>query len=339
MTLSSATGFEREFPFQKEIPEQIHFLLHAATRAPSTHNSQPWQFKIENNRLFVYRDASIKLPLSDSVNRYSYISIGFLIHHIKLLGEWLSMNPHITLVGRDNCVAEIIFSHAMKSGGIPPLVEAIFKRRNRRGNFEMSSIPQTVFDEAITMEHPPFIPPEIQIVSDKDSLLSIAEATSTNMKRVYKNSAFRREMASWITSNNSSRKNGLPGYSLNQPMIMSWILPTIIRLINIGKVLAGLNKTAIASAAVAFGFGAPDEPSGWVSVGYTASHAALTLVAHDFDYSVFVAAIESNDTRESIGKLFNFRQPLEFIFVAGTLMGKADWMTPRMSVDVKLIAS
>lgn len=339
MTFSSADDFEKEFPFQKEVSEQIRFLLAAAVRAPSTHNSQPWRFKIESDRLFVYRDTSIKLPQSDAVNRYSYISIGFLLHHISTLGSWLSMNPNITPINKDDCVAEITFSQATKNEEVPVLAAAIFKRRNRRGVFETKFIPQTVLDEAVKVEAAPFASTEMKVVTDRVAIAHIAEATSTNMKRVYTKPSFRREMAGWMTANNSARKNGIPGYSLNQSIVMSWILPTIIRFVNMGKVLAGLNKTAIVSAPAAFGFGAADEPSGWVSVGYAASHAALTLTAHGFDYSVFVASVEFDDTRELIGRTFGLQQPLEFLFVAGKLTGKAEWMTPRVSVDAKLMSS
>ncbi len=339
MMLSSADDFEKEFPFQKEISEQIRFLLTAAVRAPSTHNCQPWRFKIEKERLFVHRDTSIKLPQSDSVNRYAYISIGFLLHHIDILGTWFSMAPQIVLINKDDCIAEITFSKATKAERVPPLVSAIFRRRNRRGNFETKPIPQSVINEAVGINESPLALPEIRVVTERTALAYIADATATNMKRVYKIAPFRREMAGWITANNSSKKEGIPGYSLNQSTFMSWILPTVIRLVNVGKVLAKLNKTAITSAAAAFGFGAEDTKVGWLSVGFAASHAALTLVAYNVDYSVFIASVEYEDTRKSIGETFGLHQPLEFLFVAGTLIGKDEWMTPRVPVDDKLMAS
>ena len=334
---SSAADFEKEFPFQNEVPEQIRFLLEAATRAPSTHNSQPWRFQIESNRLFVYRDVRIGLPQSDSVNRYAYISIGFLLHHIVSLGTWLSMEPRLVLLTEKDCVAEITFSTATK-GDISPLIEAIFKRKNRRGVFEMKAIPRDVLASATHMGISDLSLPEIKIITDHEKMSRVADATATVMRRVYARVLFRREMSKWITPTGSLRRDGIPGYSLNQSTVMSWILPTIIRFVNMGKVLAGLNKTSIASAPAAFGFGAPDNPSGWVSVGYAASHAALTLVANGFDYSVFVASIEYDDTRKLVGDVFGLQQPLEFFFAAGIIPGVASWMTPRASVDDKLIS-
>lgn len=337
MMFSSADDFEKEFPFQKEIPEQIRFLLKAAVRAPSTQNCQPWRFKIENNRLFVYRDTRISLPETDSENRYTYISIGFLLHHIEVLGSWLSMSPEISFTEKVDCVAEIAFSSATKGSTVSPLAAAIFKRRNRRGVFEEKTIPQSVLAEVMEMNGVSPFSVEVKVVTERAALASIAEATSINMKRVYKIASFRREMAAWITPNTTSRKDGVPGYSLNQPTFMSWLLPTIIRFVNMGTVLAKLNKAAISSASAAFGFGASDTQSGWVSVGLAASHATLTLVAHDIDYSVFVASVEREDTRHTIGKTFGLEQPLEFLFVAGTLPGKETWMTPRIAVEDKLL--
>lgn len=326
-----------KFPFQEEISEQIRFLLTAAVRAPSTHNCQPWQFRIEHDRLFVYRDTNISLPQSDSIHRYTYISIGFLLHHIMRLGEWLSMEPSPVLLMKNECIAEITFSKATQTEECPPIIDAIFKRRNRRGNFESSPIPPHILEKAVHMTQEFLAIPEVQVITEASAIRRVAESTATVMRRAYARAPFRREMSKWITSIGSSRKDGIPGYSLNQSAIMSWILPTVIRFVNVGNVLAGLNKAAIASAPAAFGFGAPDNPSGWVSVGYAASHATLTLVAHSFDYSVFVASIEYEDTRQSVASVFGLRQPLEFLFVAGTILGEAAWMTPRVPVDAKLI--
>lgn len=338
MTHLSPSDFEKEFPFQEEISKQIRFLLTVAVRAPSTHNCQPWRFKIENDRLFVYRDTNILLPQSDSTHRYAYISIGFLLHHIIQIGEWLSMEPKHTLLMEGECVAEITFLKATKGKEAPQIVKAIFMRKNRRGVFEMKAIPQDVLASATHADMLDLPFPEIKVLIGHGDISRVADATATVMRRVYAKTSFRREMSKWITPTGSSRKDGIPGYSLNQPAIMSWVLPTLIRFVNMGKVLAGLNKTAIASAPAAFGFGAPDTPLGWVSVGYAASHAVLTLVAHGFDYSVFVASIEYKDTRQSVGSIFGLRQPLEFLFVAGMLPGKAAWMTPRVSVDDKMMA-
>lgn len=255
------------------------------------------------------------------------------------IGEWLSMEPNLALLMEGERIAEITFSEAVPSGKHPSIIDALFRRRNRRGNFEPKQIPLHILEQAARPTRGIVAIPEVLVITDASAIRRVAESTATVMRRAYARAPFRREMSKWITPTGSRRKDGIPGYSLNQSAIMSWLLPTIIRFVNVGNVLARLNNAAIASAPAAFGFGAPDNPSGWVSVGYAASHVALTLVAHGFDYSVFVASIEYEDTRRSVASVFGLRQPLEFLFVAGTLPGEAAWMTPRVPPDAKLMAS
>lgn len=337
MDQTSASHFLETFPFNGSLEDQISALTSAATRAPSTHNSQPWRFKIHGSKLRVYRDTRIALPQSDSVNRYAHVSIGFLLHHIVLLGTWLSMYPRLSPLLEGEFIAEIDFSSAIKSTEIPKRVSAVFTRRNRRGEFSSESIPSPILEEALHVPNAPFAFPEIKVVADKNLAARIAEASERVMLRVYQRPEFRREMSRWIAPTGSGRLTGLPGYSLNQPFFLSWILPTIIRFVNIGKIPATLTRAAIASAPAVFGFGAEDAPAGWVATGYAASHAALTLVAHGFDYSVFVAAIEYDDTRKLVGEAFGLSQPLEFLFAAGKLSGSATWMTPRVPLKDKMM--
>jgi len=334
----SASDFREHFPYTADIRTQILYLLGAATRAPSTHNCQPWRFRIDGNKLFVYRDTRIKLPQSDPVNKYAHISIGFLLHHITVLAQWLSMSPKLVPILKDDCVAEIDFSRATKPGDSPALASAIFTRRNRRGVFEKQQIPQEVLDSAVLKDWGVLAPSDVAVLTGREGINKVADATATVMKRIYGRSTFRREMAEWITRTGTSRKDGVPGYSLNQSAIMSWFLPTIIRNINMGPVLAKLNHESISSARAVFGFGSENDVAGYTSVGYAASHAALALTARGYNYSVFIASLEYDDTRKVSGDALGLQSP-QFLFVAGVLPGEKEctWMTPRIPVEEKLI--
>jgi hypothetical protein len=333
----SIDEFQKIFPFDREVESQIKALLKAAVRAPSTHNSQPWRFGITGNALHLYRDSRIQLPQSDPVHRYAHVSIGFLLHHVVILARWLSMDPKVTLVCSGDHIADISFSGARQAPDVPALIRTIFTRRNRRGEFDRVPIPQKVLDAATHPDDAPIPLPETRSITDPKAVNIVAEATAANMLRVYARRPFRREMSRWITPTGSRRVTGLPGYSLNQPLVLSWILPTMIRFINMGGVLAKLNRASIASAPALFGFGAPDEAGGWLSTGYAASHAALTLIASGYDYSVFVASIEYPDTRARAGAAFGLAEPLEFLFAAGKLPGVVNWTTPRAPLEDKMM--
>ncbi|MDR3546940.1 MAG: hypothetical protein P4M11_01460 [Candidatus Pacebacteria bacterium] len=256
-----------------------------------------------------------------------------------MLTAYSGMKCSISPIMQDNLIAELSLS---SSDGFSPsyqnLARAILIRKNRRGGFLPQPIPADILKEAIS--NSPLLPDglvltEVSAIASPDGKSTLAELTAGNMKRVYSIPAFRREMSKWITPTGSPKRTGLPGYTLNQPVLMSWILPTIIRFVNMGPVLAKLNYGALATSSAIVGFGNTESPLGWVSTGFQASHTALTLVAHELNYSVFVAAIEYDDTRKKANDVFGLHYPLQFLFAAGKLPGEVDWKTPRIPIEKK----
>ena len=59
-----------------------------ATRAPSSHNVQPWCMRAEERQVLVYRDRSRALPVADPELREITIRCGALVWHpVLTLGE------------------------------------------------------------------------------------------------------------------------------------------------------------------------------------------------------------------------------------------------------------
>lgn len=316
---------------------RIKLLLEAATRAPSTHNSQPWIFHIRGDTLQIYLDTSIELPRSDPSGRYAHVSIGFLMHHIVVLAQALGMRPHVT-VGRD-ALLEIHFSSSTSNASMKEMAQAIFTRRNRRGIFLHSSIPFELLTQATQYAdyYPDGLPRvEIMFESREESIQRMADLTGNGIRHAYALPEFRAEMSRWITSIGSAARTGLPYYSLNVPALLSVLVPSIIRFCNVGARLAALNRRAIGSASAVFGIGTEDSTHGWLASGYVASHAILTLESRGVSTSIFVAAIECTDTRTEAAQLFNLHQPLQFHFAAGYFADTVSWRTPRVAVEKKL---
>ncbi|HVW82509.1 MAG TPA: hypothetical protein VHC68_00985 [Candidatus Paceibacterota bacterium] len=335
----SAAEFLAAFPFEEPLGEQVSALLAGATRAPSTHNSQPWRFKIEAQSVRIFRDTSVKLPYSDPVSRYAHVSIGFLLQHLAVLADALGMEPRFELVCREEEIARVTLAPAKEGSALSPLAEAIFTRRNRRGVFTAASIPAEILEAAQANDASARlgVAPELHVESDSAKAREIGELTFKNMVAVYERPEFRAEMSRWIAPTGSGRLTGLPGYSLNLPMPLTWLLPPLIKHFNMGKLPGAGSRAAIASAPALFGFASAEEPRGWVAVGYAASYAALTLVSHGYDYSVFVATIEYPETRARVGQLLGLSMPLQFFFVAGKLPGSVSWMTPRLPLSDKIM--
>jgi nitroreductase len=64
--------------------ETVRAAITLATRAPSVHNSQPWQWRIADRSLHLYADPDLHLDRTDPDQRDLLISCGAALHHVRV---------------------------------------------------------------------------------------------------------------------------------------------------------------------------------------------------------------------------------------------------------------
>lgn len=62
-------------------PDTVRAALSLANRAPSVHNSQPWQWRVGDASVHLYADPSRHLPRTDPDRRDMVLSCGAALHH------------------------------------------------------------------------------------------------------------------------------------------------------------------------------------------------------------------------------------------------------------------
>jgi hypothetical protein len=62
----------------------LRTAVHLACRAPSLHNSQPWQWVADGAGLRLYVDRSRVLPSADKSGREAHIGCGAVLHHLRV---------------------------------------------------------------------------------------------------------------------------------------------------------------------------------------------------------------------------------------------------------------
>ncbi|MDQ3838908.1 MAG: hypothetical protein M3297_06530 [Thermoproteota archaeon] len=87
---------------------------------------------------------------------------------------------------------------------------------------------------------------------------------------------FRRELASWIHSNRSHSKDGMPGYAFGYSDIMSHMGPFVLRTFDFGKGQAAKDRQlAVGSPILAILGTKSDEPMDWLKPGTALSKMLL----------------------------------------------------------------
>jgi hypothetical protein len=69
-----------------------------ATLAPSLHNSQPWQFVIEEQDVEIYADPDRQLEVLDPVGRELMISVGAVVFTLRLAIRGAGRIPELELL-------------------------------------------------------------------------------------------------------------------------------------------------------------------------------------------------------------------------------------------------
>ena len=78
---------EANFPFEGKKEDQIKYLLRYAILAPSSHNTQPWAFTIDDDEVLISPDFDRWLEVADSDKREIYVSIGCALENLLVAAE------------------------------------------------------------------------------------------------------------------------------------------------------------------------------------------------------------------------------------------------------------
>ena len=282
-----------DFSKMLDINERIKFLLNFAVLAPSTHNTQPWLFKIRNSGCEIFYDPKLSLPEADVKQRDLYISMGCCIENLSLASKYFGMFDSVDFgpFTEKHQVAVIKFREhpSEKNQDFREILNTIVARRNARGIFSGEKVPKDVVVNVSNVINEYLVDGiHVHWVEEKDNISSLASLTAEGLKSAYYRPSFRKEMARWMNNSLTRKKEGIPGYALKMPLFLSFILPTMVKWFNIGNFLAKKNYQSISSAPLIVVITAQDSnPNIWLKVGRLAERLMLEFNSRNWQTSIF----------------------------------------------------
>jgi hypothetical protein len=318
--------------------DRITKILESAVRAPSTHNSQPWLFKITENKIEVFFNPKYVLPFADKETRDLHISIGCMLENFLIASLEENLVGSILYGPFENKtkLAEITLteSNDKPSELSQTLFKTIPNRVNARGIFLNEKMPVDLFEKINSFNTDNNI--AIDFFDKKEDIKKVADSTALAMIDAYNQVGFRKEMSHWMNHNLSNKKEGLPGYSLNMPLFISLIIPLLIRYFNMGSLLAKLNIKSISSAPLIIIISGKDGLVSWMKIGRFAEKIMLYVQSLGYQTSIYVGSIEIGDRYKEIQELTNRENRPQFIFAVGHISGKHK-ITPRHKIEEKIM--
>lgn len=293
----------------KSDKDKIKLLISYGTLAPSTHNTQPWQFSITGEKLNIYIDFSKSVPVADPLRRDMYVSIGALIKNVQLAAGEFGITTTVKFAKplHDSDLVATIELDGLEAAKTPKksqVLDGIVKRQNYRGFFT-KSFSTGKFDAILADVLGGQAVVSAQAVTDRNKVEQLAQLTARGLQMGYAMPTFRREISSYVNHNLSRKRHGLHGYSLRMTTPQSLIIPHVMKRKDIGKKLAAVNyKSFIASPLVAVLTTEKDDEASWLNTGQVMEELMVRMSAAGMATSIYTAAIEMKGLRaELIGVL------------------------------------
>ncbi|MDP3697664.1 MAG: hypothetical protein Q8R55_06690 [Candidatus Taylorbacteria bacterium] len=127
--------------------DKIIQLLNYAINAPSGGNSQPWTFKISDNKLTILSHPEKDNPVLNFRSRGTLIAQGALIENIIIAASYHGLEAVVNIAKNpnDQAIAEITFSDSHLSPD--PLYSSIQTRSTNRKQYKDKAIPKGILTD------------------------------------------------------------------------------------------------------------------------------------------------------------------------------------------------
>ncbi len=329
---------ETEFPLTGTITEKLKFLLNYAVLAPSSHNTQPWCFKVENEAIYLEADRTRALPITDPQGRELIISCGtalfnlrMALHHFGYAGRVVTFPEPSNL----DLLACIQLGDVTKVNPDDNLLfEAIKRRHTNRRDFDDWDIPQSLLSwlkQDAILEGA-----WLHISLHGNSVRNaVAELVIQGDRLQMADPNFRRELAAWIHKSDSQSHDGIPIYAFGVDKHLDFATPIfalVMRNFDLGDAIANHSRQLLErSPAIAVLGTEGDTPADWLAAGQALQRILLRGQAIGFTASFFNQPIEVPQLRSKLVNLIYKSGYPQIILRLG--FGSQLAATPRRAVE------
>lgn len=288
-----------EYTSCKNDQERLEFLVRLAILAPSSHNCQPWLFKIGENKIQVYLNRQRLLPKSDPKGRQVFLSLGAMIETFPIAAKAFSLpDPQITYFNDENFIAEIFFPNLQGSVSDPETLSALVLRHSNRSPFEEKSL-----SGSFTSSFSQYSDDQIKsyLITDRKVMDKVRLITEESIEEAFKTREFTDELSEWVKPSLSRYQDGMPGYYMGVPKIISFVLPFLIKHVNLSKSQRKMHSEWLSHCqAFAVIAGNKDTREDWLNAGRRFMNIAINCTRQNIKIGLFGAPIEIKEYYKGI---------------------------------------
>ena len=200
--------------------EVLQEAVAAASRAPSVHNTQPWRFRVGDDRIECFADFTRQLPVLDPTRRQLYVSCGAALHHLAVALRAVGYDSEIQLAADDDnppppgeagpVATVMVTPGAPASAGDVALAAAINERHTQREPFADRKVEHRTLAELRRVAETQGT--WLAILDSREDQITLAVLLSHADQAELSNPDYQRELQNWRRSEPST--DGIPNTAL-----------------------------------------------------------------------------------------------------------------------------
>src|SRR6185369_16047702 len=323
-----------DFPKNGSMEEKIIFFTRFGILAANLHNTQPWLFDVNKERLSIFTNPQYQLSGGDPDGNNIYITVGCCIANIEVVASFFNFKTDITVSKKENnsfCILSFKPT-TIRDKTLTHLAPYITKRYSNKRPYLHKEIEKHKKEilKKITIDGVRAL-----YIDEKSTISKIARVHEQAVKGVA-SKKFTGELSQWVTGNNSQRADGMPGFveGFSSPMALlgKFLLryfPKIIVAIIAKKNGRVLNGSPLVGVIIS------DKMSQQkaINIGRLYQRIGLTSASLGIQCTPMHAVIEDKkNVRKLIDVLLLKKQKPRFVLRFGYSNNKP-YHTPRRSLD------
>ncbi len=178
----------------------FQYIVMCGTLAANAHNTQPWLFKIDQQRIHVYADRKRNLGTADNQRRMMVMSIGCAIENMQVAAVQLGYQISNIILDADtrfatdgHCATLELEKSAVKSH---PLFDTLFLRQTTRTDFSFDPMPKQFMENI--RKNSTFPQVGLKWADNKNSMALTAKALQDATRAFLKHPKMNRDVMHWF---------------------------------------------------------------------------------------------------------------------------------------------
>lgn len=226
-----------DYPAGAPLDERVRFCLRYAILAPSSHNSQPWRFRIDGDTVGVAADESRWLRAADPDRRELLVSLGCAVENLVVAAEHFGLDPAVSSPddGADRVVTVTMDGGASARRPSAPFGE-LTARRTSHARFDGTPLDSATRDRLVAAVEG--APVTLHLV-DGEAKRAVGALQAEADRLQMQDRAYREELGRWI---------GLG--ALGHSWLMARVGQAVVSHLDVGDREAAKNSALVESAPV-----------------------------------------------------------------------------------------